>query len=60
MLICSIGSPQDCMLPVVLYILYINDLRSLDSNCIVLKYADDTIITGYISNDNETYYRKLH
>ena len=56
-LVCNIGSPQGCVLSAILYIIYTNDLLSLFADCLVFKYADDTVILGLISNDNEDHYR---
>ena len=36
------------------YSLYTNDCTSKYENCSMLKYADDTVITGNIANNNET------
>ena len=48
--------PQGCVLSAILFTLYTNNLRSTFPDCEIIKYADDTIIIGLISN-NETNYK---
>ena len=50
------GAPQGCVLSPLLFSLYTNDCRSSFSNCTILKYADDTVIIGKISNNDHTNY----
>ena len=57
-IIINTGAPQGCVLSAYLFIIYTNLLRSLFPNCRVYKYADDTVIIGLVSNNNETDYRK--
>ena len=57
-LICNVGSPQGCVLSVILYVIYTNDLSTLFTDCMVLKYADDTVILGLIHNNSEDHYRE--
>ena len=52
------GAPQGCVLSAVLFIIYTSDCRSLSKHVIV-KYADDTVITGLVSNEEDvTTYRR--
>ena len=52
----STGAPQGCVLSAILYIIYTNELRSRFTNCHLIKYADDTVIVGLISNNDESEY----
>ena len=44
------------MLSAVIFITYTNDLKSSYPNCRLIKYADDTVITGLISDNQESDY----
>ena len=44
------------MLSAVIFITYTNDLKSSYPNCRLIKYADDTVITGLISGNQESDY----
>ena len=52
------GAPQGCVLSPILFTLYTSDLRCKGGMCSVVKYADDTSLTGFISQENETGYRE--
>ena len=56
-IVIDIGAPQGCVLSAFLFIIYTNALRTLFPSCRVLKYADDTVIIGLITNDDESEYR---
>ena len=53
----STGAPQGCVLSPLLFSLYTNDCIGHDENCLLLKYADDTVIIGNIRQSDETLYR---
>ena len=54
----SAGAPQGCVLSAILSIIYTNELRSRFRNCHLIKYADDTVIVGLISNNDESEYNE--
>ncbi|KAJ8050478.1 hypothetical protein HOLleu_03698 [Holothuria leucospilota] len=52
----STGAPQGCVLSPVLFCLYTNDCQQLSDKCNIIKYADDTVLTGFIyGNDGSAY-----
>ena len=44
------GAPQGCV--PILFRLHTNNCRNVFDNCTIIKYADDTVITGKILNDD--------
>ena len=54
-MITNIGAPQGCVLSPVLFSLYTSKCTSTKPSCSILKYADDTVITGYLFNDPNEY-----
>ena len=48
------GAPQGCVLSPVLFTLYTNDCRSNESNCEIIKYADDTAIIGHLTKQQSS------
>ena len=50
-------APQGCVLSPVLFTLYTSDFNSNSESCSLVKYADDTSLTGLILKNNETNYR---
>ena len=54
----STGAPQGCVLSAILFIIYTNELRSRFRNCHLIKYADDTVIVGWISSNDESEYNE--
>ncbi len=55
----NIGAPQGCVLSPLLYSLYTHDCMSSHSSTSIVKFADDTVVLGLISNNDETAYLEL-
>ncbi len=49
-------APQGCVLSPLLYSLYTHDCVSSHSSTSIIKFADDTVVLGLISNNDETAY----
>ena len=58
-IVSNTGAPQGCVLSPLLFTLYTGDLRRNTDSCQIVKYADDTCITGCISNNDESTYRNV-
>ncbi len=52
----NVGAPQGCVLSPLLYSLYTHDCVSSRSSTSIIKFADDTVVLGLISNNDETAY----
>ncbi len=52
----NVGAPQGCVLSSLLYSLYTHDCVSSHSSTSIVKFADDTVVLGLISNNDETAY----
>ncbi len=50
------GAPQGCVLSPLLYSLYTHDCVSSHSSTSIVKFADDIVVLGLISNNDETAY----
>ncbi|KAL2082589.1 hypothetical protein ACEWY4_022407 [Coilia grayii] len=54
----STGAPQGCVLSSLLYNIYTHDCIASSSQTSIIKFADDTVVVGLISNNNEQAYLK--
>ncbi len=52
----NVGAPQGCVLSPLLYSLYTHDCVSSHSSTSIIKFADDTVVLGLISNNDEIAY----
>ncbi len=48
----NVGAPQGCVLSPLLYSLYKHDCVSSHSSTSIVKFADDTVVLGLISNND--------
>ncbi|KAK1796262.1 hypothetical protein P4O66_009331 [Electrophorus voltai] len=56
----STGAPHGCVLSLLLYSLYTYDCTATSSSTIIVKFADDTVVMGLISdNDQRAYLEEI-
>ena len=57
-LILNTGAPQGCVLSPKLYSIFTYDCKTTnDKDSLIIKFADDTTVSGFIINNDETKYR---
>ncbi|KAK3508050.1 hypothetical protein QTP70_011707 [Hemibagrus guttatus] len=54
----NIGTPQRCVLSPILYTLFTHDCIASHKDNIILKFADDTAVIGWITGGDEAAYRR--
>ncbi len=52
----NVGAPQGCVLSPLLYSLYTHDCVSSHSSTSIIKFADDTVVLGLVSYNDEAAY----
>ncbi len=52
----NVGAPRGCVLSPLFYSLYKHDCVSSHSSTSIVKFADDTVVLGLISNNDENAY----
>jgi hypothetical protein len=52
------GAPQGCMLSPLLYSLFTRYCVATHDSNTIIKFADNTMVVGLITNNNETAYRE--
>ena len=57
-LILNTGAPQGCVQSPLLYSLFTHDCVAMHAFNSIIKFADDTIVVGLITNNDETAYRE--
>ncbi len=57
--IINTGAPQGCVISPLLFSFYTSDCLCSSPNCSLIKYADDTVITGYLKDDPLCYISEI-
>jgi hypothetical protein len=58
-IVTNTGAPQGCVISPLLFTLYTSTCRSTFENCVIVKYADDTVILGNIKDEDTSNYKLL-
>jgi hypothetical protein len=53
------GAFQGCMLSLLLYSLFTHGCVTMHNSNTIIKFADDTVVVGLITDDDETAYREV-
>lgn len=57
-IIINTGAPQGCVLSAFLFTIYTTDCKSNGKGIVILKYADDTVIVGLLTNNDDSTYQE--
>jgi hypothetical protein len=52
------GAPQGCVLSPIFYSLFLHDCVATHNSNTIIKFADDTMVVGRITVDDESAYRE--
>jgi hypothetical protein len=55
----STGAPQGCVISPILFIFYTNDCFCSENDCVMIKFADDTVIAGLIKSCEDNYRKAI-
>ena len=47
------GAPQGCVLSASLFTIYESDHETDDNRCVIIKYADDAVIIGLLTDQDD-------
>ena len=57
--ILNTGAPQGCVLSPTLYTIYTNEYRAHHDNTTIIKFADDSVIQGFIRDSEDSYFDEI-